>query len=212
MGLIAGAVDLYMTYKFLRILTQPFDKTDAFRLGIIDENGKILKKRKELKTSNEKNAYTIFHRLIWKIKKLMGKLPFGKTRLASYAAALWFVKEEVIKKGGNGISIETSFHNYLKENNALPDYYDINENFKTFISEEILKKGTYRLKVNIPDGGVVDDKVGPDMEVGDIVIVKQDTKSIDIVLGVGIFRAIHEPSGKEIVVAAEDLFKMKTVA
>jgi len=40
MSLVSGAVDLYMTYKFLRILTQPFNQTDAFKLGIIDERGK----------------------------------------------------------------------------------------------------------------------------------------------------------------------------
>ena len=97
MSLVSGAVDLYMTYKFLRILTQPFDKTDAFKLGIIDERGKVLKKRKSLKTDEEKKSYTIFHRLIWKLKKIMEKLPLGKTRLASYAAALWFLKEEARK-------------------------------------------------------------------------------------------------------------------
>ena len=33
------AVDLFVTYRFIKLLTTPFKKTDAFKLGIIDENG-----------------------------------------------------------------------------------------------------------------------------------------------------------------------------
>ena len=60
---------------------------------IIDDKGNILKKRKDLKTSAEKNAYTIFHTLCWNIKKLLDKLPPTKTRLGSFATALWLLKE-----------------------------------------------------------------------------------------------------------------------
>ena len=93
-GVVGGALNVFFIYKFLRILTQPFDETDAFKLGIIDEKGKILKKHKKLKTTEEKDSYTLMHRLVWKLKRLMEKIPFGKSRLASYAAALWLIKEE----------------------------------------------------------------------------------------------------------------------
>ena len=33
------AIDLFVTYRFLKLLTTPFQKTEAFKLGIIDENG-----------------------------------------------------------------------------------------------------------------------------------------------------------------------------
>jgi hypothetical protein len=207
MSLATGAIDLYMTYKFLRILTQSFEDTPAFELGIIDAEGNILKKRNSLKTQEEKKAYTIFHRLIWKLKRILSKLPLGKTKLASYAAALWLIKEEVESAGGSRSSIEISFYNFLKETNMLPNYDGLDEQLEMFISEELLKQGKYKLRVNIPDGGVVDTDEGPDMEVGDNILVKQDTDPIDIVLGVGIYRVLHEPSGKEIIVAAEDLFR-----
>jgi len=93
-GLVGGAMNLYFIYKFLRILTTPFANTDAFKLGIIDEKGKILRKKKKLKTIEEKEAYTMFDRLVWKLKRLLEKVSFGRTRLASYAAALWLIKEE----------------------------------------------------------------------------------------------------------------------
>jgi len=207
MSLVSGAVDLYMTYKFLRILTQPFDKTDAFKLGIIDERGKVLKKRKNLKTDEEKKSYTIFHRLIWKLKKIMEKLPLGKTRLASYAAALWFLKEEARKKGmEHPDQLETTFYNYLKENDGLPDYDDVNEQFSSFLSEEKLKKGKYKLRVDMPDSGVLDNRLGPDAKVGDIINVTKDTEPIDTVLGSEVYSVKHERTGKEIVVSQEDLF------
>ena len=60
---------------------------------MIADNGKIIKKKRTLKTAEEKESYTIMHRLVWKLKRLMEKVPFGKSRLASYAAALWLIKE-----------------------------------------------------------------------------------------------------------------------
>ena len=98
-GVVGGAMNLYFIYKFLRILTTPWEKTEAFELGIIDANGGILKKKRSLKTIAEKDAYTMMHRLVWKLKRLMEKVPFGKTRLASYAAALWLIKEGHSFKG-----------------------------------------------------------------------------------------------------------------
>ena len=35
------AIDLFVTYRFIKLLVTPFNKTDAFELGIIDEKGKV---------------------------------------------------------------------------------------------------------------------------------------------------------------------------
>ena len=94
MGILAGIGNIYFVYQFLKKLVTPFEKTDAFKLGIIDEKGKILKRRRDLETSEEKDAYNLSDTLIWNVKKLMGKIPGGKSRLASYAAALWLIKEQ----------------------------------------------------------------------------------------------------------------------
>lgn len=94
MGILAGIGNIYFVYQFLKKLVTPFNKTKAFELGIVDEKGKILKRRRDLETSEEKDAYNLSDTLIWNIKKLMGKIPGGKSRLASYAAALWLIKEQ----------------------------------------------------------------------------------------------------------------------
>ena len=120
----------------MRILTTPFASTEAFKLGIIDEKGKILKKKSRLKTIAEKDAYTMMHRLVWKLKRLMEKVPFGKSRLASYAAALWLIKEEK-KFDGTDQELQESFLSFLEtdwENDALilKENYEGDLDKKTF--------------------------------------------------------------------------------
>jgi hypothetical protein len=91
---MTNLVDLYIVYRILRRLTQPFTEWDAYKLGVIDAEGNILKKSNDRLKMDEKESFTKFDLLILKMKKLLGTLPMGKTRLASYAAALWFLKEQ----------------------------------------------------------------------------------------------------------------------
>ena len=135
-GLVGGALNLYFIYKFLRILTTPWESTDAFKLGIVNEKGKILKKHRKLKLDKEKEAYTMMHRLVWKLKRLMEKIPFGKSRLASYAAALWLIKEEKSFHGTDE-ELQESFLSFLEtdwKNNALilREKYEGDMDKKTF--------------------------------------------------------------------------------
>jgi len=88
-----GAVELFITYKFIRLLVTPWKKTEAFDEGVIDANGKLLVKVAN-QTNVQKKTYTLFHRLVFNIKRILEKIPFGKTRIASYAAALFLLKEE----------------------------------------------------------------------------------------------------------------------
>ena len=89
-----SALDVFVEYKFIKFLTTPFDKTDAYKLGLIDKDGKVLKKRSKLKTGKEKMAMTIFHTLAWNLKKLLDKFPPTKTKLGSFAAGLFLIKEQ----------------------------------------------------------------------------------------------------------------------
>jgi len=85
-----GVANLIFTYSFLKRLVTPFNETDAYKLGIIDERGKKLKSPK---TTEELNSYSTFERLVFNIKKIIERLPGGKSKLASYAAALFLIKE-----------------------------------------------------------------------------------------------------------------------
>ena len=122
MGIIASIGNIYFVYQFLKKLVTPFEKTKAFEMGIIDKDGKILKRRRDLETKEEKAAYTLSDTLIWNLKKILGKIPLGKSKLASYAAALWLIKEQ-----GNGKilvdekELEKQFFDYFEklENDEL---------------------------------------------------------------------------------------------
>lgn len=84
-------VDIFMVYQFIKRLITPFDQTAAYRLGLIDAEGKKLR---TANTPEEKQALGYFDRLVFNLKRLLGKLPAGKTALASYAAALLLLREE----------------------------------------------------------------------------------------------------------------------
>jgi len=86
-------VDLFLVYQFIKRLATPFEQWDAYKLGIIDKDGNILKKRKDLLKVEERKAWGNFDIMISKLKKLLAKVPGGQSRLASYAAALWLIKE-----------------------------------------------------------------------------------------------------------------------
>ena len=88
---VTSLADTLYAFRFLKMLVTPWDETTAFELGLIDDQGKLLKKPK---SQEEKDAYTVFHKLVYNIKRLLNKLPFGKSRLASYTAALFLIKEE----------------------------------------------------------------------------------------------------------------------
>ena len=88
-----SAVDLFLTYKFIRLLVTPWKKTDAFTAGVIDDKGKLLVKVKN-QTSAQEKTYTVFHRLVFNIKRILEKIPFGKSMIKSYAAALFLLREE----------------------------------------------------------------------------------------------------------------------
>ncbi len=93
MATISRAADLYYTFRFLKVLVTPWKDMDAYKAGIIDENGKNLIRSKKV-DSKDKDVYTTFHRLVFNIKRILEKIPFGKSKLASYAAALFLLKEE----------------------------------------------------------------------------------------------------------------------
>lgn len=131
MSILSSVGNIYFVYQFIKKLVTPFDKTKAFELGIIDEKGRILKKRRDLKTSEEKEAYNLSDTLIWNIKKLLGKVPGGQSRIASYAAALFLIKEQ---SGDYKVTDEEL------ENQFFDRFEELYDNDKLHFNETILRK------------------------------------------------------------------------
>jgi len=86
-------VDNLIAMKIVRMITQNFEDTDAFKLGIIDHHGNNLRKVSSFTTDEERNAYTYLNRLVFNMKKILNRLPGGESRMKSLVGALWLVKE-----------------------------------------------------------------------------------------------------------------------
>lgn len=88
-------VDHLITLRILRLLTIPYTETPAYKLGIIDDKGNQLKSMRNFTRRDEEDAYTLLHRLVFKLRGILEKLPFVKNRLANYAAAVLLVREKL---------------------------------------------------------------------------------------------------------------------
>jgi len=198
------AIDLFVTYRFLRLLTTPFEKTDAFKFGIIDDKGNRIRKPKssqvavELTTSELKNSYTILHKLVFNIKKLFGKVPGLRTKTGTYAAALFLLKDTFKEHVEDPDMFEKEFVKYLKENNVEFDN-EIAEEVIGF--GEVLPKGEYVLKNDILNK----EEEELTAKKGDKVIAYDDEPPVDTILGVEIFPVIHMSSQEKIYVSLEDI-------
>src|SRR5210317_305644 len=199
------AIDLFVTYRFLKLLTTPFEKTDAFKLGIIDEKGNRIKKPKstqpavELATVEQKNAYTILHKLVFNIKKIFSKVPGLRTKVGTYAAALFLLKDTFREHIEDPKMFEKEFLKYLKENNIELDDSIVEE---VTLDNGKLSKGIYVLTQDVVTGGEEDEIEALD---GDEVEVFEDTAPEDTILGVDVFPVIHRKTKQKIFVSSEDI-------
>ena len=202
------AVDLFVTYRFIKLLTTPFDKTDAFKLGIIDEKGNRVMpapvggvrqtKPATLGTTAEKNAYTILHKLIFNIKKIFSKVPGLRTKVGTYAAALFLLKDTFKESVDDPDMFEKEFMKYLKEEGVELDN-TVSEEVIGF--GEVLPKGEYVLVNDILNK----EEEELSAKIGDKVVAFDDEPPVDTILGVEIFPVIHMKSKEKIYVSLEDI-------
>jgi len=198
------AIDLFVTYRFLKLLTTPFNKTDAYKFGIIDDKGNRIKKKGSdqpevvLATSAQLNSYTILHKLVFNIKKIFNKVPGLRTKVGTYAAALFLLKDTFKESVDDPDIFEKEFMKYLKENNIEFDD-EISEEVIGF--GEVLPKGEYVLVQDILNK----EEEELSAKKGDKVIAYEDEAPVDTVLGVEIFPVIHVNSQEKIYISLEDI-------
>ena len=108
------AVDLVITYRVIKLLVTPFEKQEAFKYGIIDKDGNVLKKYNTLKTTKEKQSYTILHRFVFNLKRILKRVGLG-SKLGSFAVALALLIKENKEYEDKKILIESAIISYLKE-------------------------------------------------------------------------------------------------
>jgi len=182
-GQASRGADLYFVFRFLRLLTMDYKKTDAYKFKIIDSKGKALRKSADLESTKEKAAYTMLHRMVFKIRRLMEKVPGG--RFVNYAAALFLLKEQKDARiWTDDIYMKTKLLEFLETDweadaKFLKEEVDNmdKKSFKSFLSENKTIEESQELQamMALDDAGieaVIDKK-------GRIVVKKKDIKKAE---------------------------------
>ena len=113
-------VDLLITYRIMKLLVTPFDKQEAFKYGIIDKKGKVLRKWSTIIKPQEKKSYTILHRFIFNLKRILQKAGLGG-RLGTFAVALATLIKEHKEFEEHQKLIESTVIKYLKQENLYSE-------------------------------------------------------------------------------------------
>jgi hypothetical protein len=126
-------VDLLITYRIVKLMATDFKNQEAFKYGIIDANGKQLRKNKDLNTEAEKDSYTVLHRFVFNLKRILAK--FGlKSSISNFATALALILKENQELIKHKSLIESAVITYLKETNQYEEMFstvrEIKENKK----------------------------------------------------------------------------------
>jgi len=177
---MSRVIDALIAYRLVKLLVTPFNKTDAYKLGIIDEKGKVLIKSKKITNQKQRKAYTLLIRFVFNLKKLLAKVGIRGPIGSAAAAAIAFFKEEY----GDNPEVERVIYKHLKEQGFK---FDIDEDYGKELSE-----GTYKVNRDIYN-----------LE-GDIVInidEQIDFKTVtDTILGYDVFKC------KDVYLTTEDLY------
>jgi hypothetical protein len=180
------AIDALIAFRLVKLLVTPFNKTKAFKLGIIDEKGKVLIKSRQInklpfpQRTEARKAYTMLIRFVFNLKRLLSKVGIRGPIGSATAAAIAFFKEEY----GENPQVEKEVYKHLKEQGFE---FDISENYG-----EPLSEGTYKVKHDIYnlEGDIV-------INIDEQVDFKTTT---DTILGYDVFKY------KDVYLTTEDLY------
>ena len=192
------AIDLLITYRVIKMLVTPFEKTDAYKYGIIDKNGKVLRKNKTLTVAKEKDSYTILHRFVFNLKRLINLIPGGKSKLGTYAAALGLLLKE--EKEINAVELEKVLYKHLRENDLINFDVDLRED----VDFDFLPKGRFLITDDLED--LNGEKTA---EVCDVVYTTENQKPFDNYFGVNLYHVINEDTQKQIIVSEDNVERIR---
>jgi len=195
MSILKRGADLVYAFRFLRIMSMKWEDTDAFKLGIIDQNGDRVRSV-SLDTNEKKAAYTPFIRLAMNSKKLIGKAPGGKNRLVSFAAALFLLKEN------HGISDQQLRKTLDAVGVRESDF--LNEESEWFVGEnEKLSGGIYRLQYPKMVNSTYDDIC----RAKDQIRVDSNCLPKGHVFGIAVYEATHLRTNQKIFISNAEIIK-----
>jgi len=195
MGIVKRAADLAYTIRFVTLMATPFENMDAYKLGIIDKEGKRVKTTK-LDTDEKKSAYTPFIRLAVNLKRLVSNVPGGGTRFGSLASALFLIKENYKLTDKNITKILEKF--------SIEPLDFLAEKSQWFITEDnMLSPGLYRINQPKMINSTYDFMCNPK----DLIRVMEDCYPVGDVFGINIYKATHTRTNQPIFITATEIYK-----
>lgn len=195
MGILKRAADLTYTFRFIRMLVLDWKEWDAYKLGIIDENGKRNKNEK-LDSSEKKDAYTPFIRLCANIKRLVANIPGGGSKLGSFASALYLIKEhyqltdDQLHRINDKLGID-----------KLDIVLESNEWF--LIDDNTIGPGVYRVKEPKLLAKSCDEMVWAK----DQIRIEEDCTPVGDVFGIPIYEATHMKTNQKIFITVNEIYR-----
>ena len=132
-------VDLLIAYRVIKMLITPFDKTDAYKYGIIDEKGKVLRLYRTIRSDQEKRAYTMLHRFVFNLKRILARVGI-RGALGSFAVAAALLFKENKQFINHKTLIESTIIKHLKETNQYDEFLAEHRHIPEIDDEPI---GTY---------------------------------------------------------------------
>ena len=195
MGLLKKAADTVYAFRFIRMLVLDWKDWDAYKAGIIDENGKRVKSVK-IDNLEKSSTWTPFIRLCANIKRLVSKAPGGGSRLGSFAAALYLIKE---KTGMTDKELKQ-----ICEKIGIESLDFLNENSEWFVVEDKqLSHGVYRLR----DSKVLNSTIEEMCKAKDQIRILENCYPIGDVFGVDIYEATHMRTNQKVYVTIREIYK-----
>ena len=197
MGIFKSTGDIIYTLRFLRLLTTPWEKTKAYEYGIIDKDGKRLKSFNTNSMADRdayKNYYTPFIRLVFNVKRLLNKLPLGKTRIASYAAALYLLKDKYSVNEGTILKGLKEF--------GIDSLDFLEEQTEWFVLEDQrLSPGVYK----VMNEKLLNDSLEEIVNVRDKIRVDEDCYPVGEMFGINIYEVTHIRTNKPIYISIPEI-------
>jgi hypothetical protein len=195
MGLVKRAADLAFTFRFIRMLVMDWKDWDAYKLGIITDEGKR-NRNVQLDTDEKKSAYTPFIRLAGNVKRLLSKIPGGGTKLGSFAAALYLIKEDQ--------NLSDKQLNKILEEFGIDSLDLMLESSQWFVTQDgMLSPGIYKLSEDKVLNGTYDDIVNAK----DQIRIYEDCYPVGDVFGIDIYEAEHIRTRQKVYVSVNEIYK-----
>ena len=131
---MSRALDAVVGIRLLKLLSTPINKSKAFQLGIVDNDGN---KVKDPSNTNERNAYTLLNRFVFKVQRALTRSSDRNARrLLTFAAAMALLREN--KDDDDDLDVAVLLEHYMEDEKVQQQARLLESNvlsFKNYMSE-----------------------------------------------------------------------------